>query len=256
MIDYKTHFKNELLILKKQWYILPFFILAEYFHNCSTNLAYYNHIQGPILPDLLFDILPINDNLSFLNEYITYFILFISFIFSILPIFNTNPFKKTYILTIWFRMMMTVGVSVIMRSFSFLSTSLPGPAYHCRINSVNYNPPTGIKDILFTFDTMSGCGDLIFSGHTNIILIQIILIFYYGRSFISRKIMIVIYILMTSLTILILFLIIIARNHYTVDVLIALYITPLLFHFLLYQFPDYKIITEVECDSVELVIIE
>jgi len=137
--------------------------------------------------------------------------------------------------------MITLSFSVILRSLSFLSTSLPGSSHHCRIGSTEYNPPTNLKEIFLRFDTMSGCGDLIFSGHTNIIVIQIILIFYYGNKFLSSKIMFIVYFIMTSLLIIIITLILIARNHYTVDVLIALYVTPLLFHFLFYQFPDYII---------------
>tara|TARA_B110000285_G_scaffold149906_1_gene167327 strand:+ start:6939 stop:7697 length:759 start_codon:yes stop_codon:yes gene_type:complete len=238
-MTFKDHFINELQIFKKQWYIIPFFALCSYFHNCSTNLAYYNDIQRPVLHDSLFELLPENDNLSFINEYITNFILLISFLFSFLPLLKPN--KKIYILTIWFRMMITLSFSVILRSLSFLSTSLPGSSHHCRIGSTEYNPPTNLKEIFLRFDTMSGCGDLIFSGHTNIIVIQIILIFYYGNKFLSSKIMFIVYFIMTSLLIIIITLILIARNHYTVDVLIALYVTPLLFHFLFYQFPDYII---------------
>ena len=249
-MNLKSHLVKEIQILKKQWYIIPLFIFSQLFHNCCTNLAYYNDIQRPILSDSLFKILPENDNLSYINEYVTTFILLLSLSFSFIPLFKPN--KNIYVLTIWFRMMITLGVSVMLRSFSFLSTSLPSPSYHCRIGSTEYNPPTNLKEILFTFDTISGCGDLIFSGHTNIIMTQIILIFYYGNKFLCRKIMFLVYFIMTFLLFLLIFLILIARNHYTVDILIALYVTPLLFYFLLHQFPDYKINNnEIKLNDIE-----
>jgi len=47
------HFDKELQILKKQWYIIPFFLIYQLFHDFSTNLVYYNDIQRPILSDSL-----------------------------------------------------------------------------------------------------------------------------------------------------------------------------------------------------------
>ena len=56
-----------------------------------------------------------------------------------------------------------------LRTLTVPLTSLPGPAPHCRPNSTDYNPPENWIDIVTRVGPMHGkfntCGDLLFSGH-------------------------------------------------------------------------------------------
>jgi hypothetical protein len=238
-MNLKEQLKKELYIIKKKWYIILFFIFSQYFHNCCTNLAYYFHVQKPLLFDVGFYYLPSKD-LNFYEEIITNFILISTLCFSLLPFYYRN--NKIYTTTIILRNMLTLSISVFLRSITFLSTRISSSSYHCRIDSEVYNPPNNLHDIFLRFDTSKGCGDMIFSGHENIMFIQILIIFYYGNKLdLSKKIMYILYFLYSLLLISASLIILICRNHYTVDVVISLYVTPLLFYFLLKKFPDYKI---------------
>jgi hypothetical protein len=90
----------------------------------------------------------------------------------------------------WWQVMSLISVAHFLRFVTFVSTSLPGPADHCKPSYANYKvPDTDIKTILFR---KSGpldlnCGDLIFSGHVFQVRLFVLLLFRMHYSLIQMK---------------------------------------------------------------------
>ena len=126
----------------------------------------------------------------------------------------------------------TYSIGVALRVCSFLGTLLPSPAAHCRLVSeggtLNPNQPiiASVPDIFTTFDTEHGCGDLIFSGHTLFFLIAVLVTLSYLRvRYVQRAgqllllcVCLPLFVAATVAT----------SRHYTVDVLVALFVTTML----------------------------
>ena len=134
-------------------------------------------------------------------------------------------------MVIWCRAIFVMEISVLLRIVSFLSTSLPGPAPHCQPNSTEYNPPKSLYSIIMSVDVLKGCGDLIFSSHTTLATSLVLSVHVYARYYFSicfyRFMMYCVY---WPLLLLLCGLIISARKHYTIDVVVALYVTPLVYY--------------------------
>ncbi|MES1922096.1 hypothetical protein MHBO_003612 [Bonamia ostreae] len=81
-------------------------------------------------------------------------------------------------------------------------------------------------------DFFTGCGDLIFSSHTLIVLNIALTVRHYSE---SKAVKIFVW----ALVIMLVPLIIAGRHHYTVDVVIASYVVPLVWNFIL-SFNDPK----------------
>ena len=124
-----------------------------------------------------------------------------------------------------------------LRTFTVPLTSLPGPATHCRLDAVNYHPPTDWIDVVTRIGPMHGqfntCGDLLFSGHmcyTNVALLL------YLRNLDQRwphpKWLHIRWIVASLYLLVVALLCIAARKHYTVDVVLGILISSLIFfHF-------------------------
>jgi len=98
-------------------------------------------------------------------------------------------------------------------------------APHCRIGSQEFNPPKNIFEIFTRIDTINGCGDLIFSGHfTHAITSTIFIWNYFGKKFILKYINL-------FLCCVLFFLIIASRKHYTIDLIIPIYLIPFVYQF-------------------------
>jgi len=122
------------------------------------------------------------------------------------------------------------------RALVYLSTRLPGPPNHCQPKIVagaggkDRLPRAGNSDIasIFALEFEESCGDLIFSGHTiNIVVILVCLYYYVNRMYgPERKIAARCVLMIVTLLVLAnLFLILCAKNHYTVDILCSILIT-------------------------------
>ena len=142
----------------------------------------------------------------------------------------------------YIRTTFVMALCLICRSISFLSTSLPGPAPHCQPSSTEYSPPETIYDVLFTLDAFKGCGDLIFSSHTTLCFTLILTVHVYSPQFFPKKIChILSYCVFFPIIAIMAILIIAARKHYTVDIVVALYTTPLLYYASYYFMDDLEI---------------
>lgn len=222
--------------IKKNHYLFYYIAITVYFHNVMTNLVYYLHKQDKILHDLLFDILPRYHKIGTISDIfsILYFIIFLIFI--IHPYFIKRKYLTTDIL---FVMIKTYILTTILRCLSFIFTILPSPSDQCIIGSKEYNPPK-LKEIFTRFDMFNGCGDLIFSGHTNIIMIISVIIIYYIKGIFNKRLEGYIIIFITLYTLFFFVIILIARNHYTVDVIVAIYTTILSFYLVMNNFKIHK----------------
>jgi len=133
--------------------------------------------------------------------------------------------------SLWIRTLFVMAMGIILRCITFLSTSLPGPAPHCQPNSLEYKPPLTVNEIVYRIDPLKGCGDLIFSSHTMLALCFVLSLHYYLKHFVSPlKYYLIMYGIYWPSMIILGFFIIAARKHYTVDVVVAFYIAPLLYH--------------------------
>lgn len=141
---------------------------------------------------------------------------------------------------IWIRTLFVMAMCIILRCITFLSTSLPGPAMHCKLNSMDYKPPEDMYSILFRVNAFKGCGDLMFSSHTSLALCLVLSAFKYLPYFVKAKFYyyLIMYAMYFPLILMQVLLIISARKHYTVDIVVALYVTPLLYFVSFYIKPD------------------
>lgn len=125
------------------------------------------------------------------------------------------------------------SIVYLLRAFTVFWTSLPGPAPHCRdLNT--YRSPSGWLDMVTNIHAMYGhcntCGDLIFSGHTAFTLTAALLL---GRKLDrSWRFSLLRWLGIASYQGTVLFLIVAGRKHYTVDVVLGVIVTFLVFfHF-------------------------
>lgn len=254
------HFLAELRMLKTDY---PFILSATFvtaFQSSFTNIAYWQHAQLNAanrvpLKDIAFEILPALDGKMWIvSEYICWFIVGSSvacIISNLIVKWNAPHGRPIYNVQILRRMGMTVACCQILRTVSFLVTTLPGASRQCRYtvpdgltsaamldgpapdegNPPGYAPPTDLYDIIFRFDSTNGCGDLMFSSHTIFTMTFVCLIFKYFNFKWLKLTMVLCQILIVPF-------ILAARKHYTVDVFTALYVTPLVFEILWTRFPD------------------
>jgi len=115
------------------------------------------------------------------------------------------------------------------RFFTYAVTGLPGPAPHCA---------PGAQSAIFDGNIWGtnkvnsvNCGDLIFSGHMLFVLTMALAITHHRHSLWRRRhLQLAIPVLFWIMCIVQALFIIMARNHYSVDIVVATYVTPLLWH--------------------------
>ena len=211
-------------------------VSIAYLHKTAANLAYYLHEPAvEPLKDVGFLLLKeIAPKYQMWSE-VVFFLPIISMFAEIfkellLWIVYGSSFSTAYLM--FMRFAITSNACAILRCLSFLSTMLPGPRYHCRPGSKKYNPPKNVKEIFTRTDFFNGCGDLIFSNHTvlnmtaNMILIDYIYPQFYMKIY------------LWACTAVFLLLVIACRKHYTVDIVVALYVVPLMYSYLYTHMSD------------------
>lgn len=225
-----TYIKTELNIFKQIWYqLIPTIILLLYFGIIVfRSLAFYRYEQRPVLKDLGFQIIPkIPQLLGFSNLLLSLqhsLIFLLSFIlliknYSYFSIQYTGP----YIINIWRRYFNIITIGNILRFLTYISTSLPGPAEHCQPGSTDYHPPTKWYQIFYTFNS-ANCGDLIFSGHLFHLIIAMFIFNKYASDIISNNYLLITLKILSWIAIpLEIFLILATRQHYSVDLIVAIY---------------------------------
>ncbi|EJW04821.1 hypothetical protein EDEG_00991 [Edhazardia aedis USNM 41457] len=164
------------------------------------------------LPDIVHEILP----LSMTNQGIVLATVDIS-MYSFLVFTVLAVLTRRDAVNIGIRMFSTISISYLLRILIVTQTNLPSPTSNCR---------KIVKNFLTEFG-QDRCGDLIYSGHTIPLTICIYtwLTYSFFKSFLGELLK---NILRTRVAILgysTLFMIIICRMHYTIDVILAIYST-------------------------------
>ena len=239
--------------LEKEWFffkkhlinIVIGLILAFYVGGgIGRNIAYYRNVQGPRLQDLGYDLIPeINDQYNFISEVILWTINVIGFGILFVPIFHHPQRQVLSTINMGVRILNVLVIGNFLRPIMYLGTSLPSPADHCMPGSPTYDPPTTVLEIFTHYSSVSGnCGDLIFSGHTLQDMILLLHVYRHSKDIFlgSNKARIILTSVMSVLIALQLIFIIASRNHYTVDVVVGLYVSSTLWYIYNNKFPKDK----------------
>lgn len=229
--------KREIKMFEKVWFcLLMMAITFPILHNFATNYIYYMHQRRPRLPDIGFYIFP-EMQFEWLNADLVMTILILLFVlFMFTPFFacfhpNNEQNENIYfVCAMLFRFGLSTSVCTLLRIITFVSTLLPSPAAHCLPDSIDYNPPKNTIEMLTRLDLYKGCGDLIFSSHTLIAINMALVVHHYS---VDKRFKLIFW----ALTITLILMIIVSRNHYTVDIVVASYVTPLVWNYIL-KFSD------------------
>jgi len=251
-------------VLMKEWYLLKYYFwrlcLSWFFtvYICdmvARRLAYLLHypishyvrtenenlVKIPRLEDLGHKILPDwseNEFVLVLNE-VVQAVAFISAIgFLIIMLFCEKRFLKgVAVVNITVRVSYCFSTLHFIRSISYLSTSLPGPATHCISPELEErNKPQNITDIFFPGNILENCGDLIYSGHMASVVTLFCAIISYSNKLITEEdqdkkkwcifckplSIIIIALLCVVVTLLQAVMTIGTRQHYTVDAVLGI----------------------------------
>lgn len=183
-----------------KWWILSLFLLVTLLVHPSAQYTAYlkgRHFNGKIvLPDLMHDLLPHNFHLKRVGDYM--FILLLG-VFFLLTYQRGNQ-------TDFFDWLKIAAFIFLFKSITMSVTTLPDSQGHCEYRG---------------FLNSGGCNDLIFSCHTAMITMTLL----FTSLLLPKKFapLLVAY-LLTAI-----YFIISTRNHYTVDVLLGLYIGTTMF---------------------------
>lgn len=211
----------------------------------AVNVAFYLHVPSSTpLPDLGFLFIPeqaVDSMWRPLSDFLT---AGVPVLFMLQSLAMTRE-NRAAVISTFFR---CATVCYLLRGLTIALTSLPGPAPHCRVGSTTYFPPQNWIDVVTRIGPMYGnynsCGDLIFSGHmayTNsaVLLYLRVLDRYHPRFSNLRWTLGGVYLLVLAV------LCIAGRKHYTVDVVLGLLVSALVFfHFehswtpLCFQYPS------------------
>ena len=243
----RRNLRLEYELLLRSWKLLLFCVLFQYVHNIATNLVYYLHVPaGDPLPirDLGFELFSPgleDDDQQRVSEMIFGITIAVIVLFALSPLF-TEPREeqqppqqqpRLYVIVMGTRYARVLVLAQALRILSFLSTILPSPNFHCRAGAPDYDPPTTATEIIFRLDATNGCGDLIFSSHMIFCTVGGLTIHHYSH---NRYLKMIVWALIGVLGCLI----VAARKHYTVDVIVAWYTCPLLWFYCAQTYKDDK----------------
>lgn len=241
----KAHWKKEKILLKFNYKVLLLGVFFQYVHSVGTNVAYYLHQQREPLYDLGFATFPaLSRQMQVLSEVMFFVLVGGTILFALSPFFNRTMKRKLYTTLMLSRF---IGVCVLaqsLRVITFLATSLPGPNYHCRPGSTEYNPPRTAYDIFLRQDAFTGCGDLVFSSHTIFVLLCALTYTKYSDNVWGKR-------FMWFMVLIFGFMVVAARKHYSIDIVVAWYTVPLIWIAYDVFFPDRlpQVILDMESSS-------
>ncbi|OMH80237.1 Phosphatidylinositol:ceramide inositolphosphotransferase [Zancudomyces culisetae] len=186
-----------------------FFGLAYWFNNVMANFASKRSMKVEeevgrrlVLPDLGFELLPTTSLLGLTDAFVTLTIV----ISVLLLLVYERPYRFLG------RFLLAWGLSLLLRITTIGTTSLPDPRSTCEYITGN----------IFTEVALHRCGDLIFSGHTIIYATNFMACFSFSpRNILGKIITLLVFGVAISGSIIVLA----NRAHYTVDVLLAWYIS-------------------------------
>ncbi len=168
-------------------------------HIYNQSLVYYQNYEERPLYDTLHSIIPYNQYSIYFSEIIMiFFVLLIIYLF----------YKKRNI-SIFYNFIILLALIQLIRSLLFSLTLLPDSSNKC------------------TFSIMVGsCNDLLFSGHISGALLILLFVYKYQlfKSKMMKHILIALFILMNIF-------ILSSRNHYSIDIIIGIIVTYVIYTF-------------------------
>ena len=237
----KLQLLEELALLQRPqfWPTLLGCAAMQYIHGIAGQAALYMHQPAPALSDLGFKMVKEwSQGMWWFSELVTV-TQFLSFaLFLAWPLAAASPRAQPSIVALR-RAMVTVAICQLLRALSFSVTQLPAPGRQCQPGVAEPVPwPVTWLDWLkvdVKRQASQGCGDLIFSSHVTFGLTFTLAIWHYasrGRVDAAFRAIMSVCLVAQCLGI------IGARKHYTVDVVVALYVVPLVWEALLRRMAD------------------
>jgi len=208
--------------------------------NIADTFCKQNRSGARLTQDIGFDILP-----EFVSEYTNSPLTLLTMVLVVICIrsFVFENAKEVYVINVVTRLLSVVAIGTILRFFTYISTTLPGSANHCLESNPNieHDRPKTIHEILFTLKGHSestgsigtyNCGDLTFSGHQLTTVTTALCCLRYAR--LSNPTNNPISLIFSGFVWLLVFIqactIVMARYHYTMDITISCYLTPLIWN--------------------------
>lgn len=224
----------EINLLAENWKYLLAGLIFQYFHGLAARGVHYFHRPGPLLQDVGFFLLPeLGQDKAYISETVFIFVFLSFFLWSFHPFILKS--KKIYTVLLWCRVLAFLSACQILRVVTFYSTQLPGPNYHCREGSkfATLPPPDNILEAfrIVPGGILYGCGDLIFSSHMIFSLVFVRTYQKYGMQRFVKQCAWLIIVIQS-------FLIVAARKHYTVDIVVAWYTVNLVVSFIDHKLPE------------------
>lgn len=233
-LAFKVHLRREWLLFGKFRHWGPCFIglpIVMFIENFAGNIVFMLHIPAPRFDDMGYRLIPpLPPSMHIWSEYLAIAQLVLPLLYVLQGfMFPNRPKHKQFYFSICLaRACLLLCILRLLRTITFLSTILPAPADHCQPGA-GAVPPETVWDILFTL--RDGCGDLLFSGHMCFAMVLACIMQKYGR---YTPLKVFIWCASCVLGIMI----VAARKHYSVDVILAAYTVPLVFIALERYFPD------------------
>lgn len=233
-----------------------FFNVSVVMEDAKANLTALNG-ESFVLDDLGYSLFPdLSSSAAALNanEYLATLIQGMTTAFLVVPyIISFQNRARPHLMAIWLRLLRALASVHLLRTLTYMATSIPGPANHCQsIRWTSKHGAQGSEEIghahvltlvqifLDTYNLThnSNCGDLIFSGHTvNAMTNVMTLHFYVWRTMPPWLARVICAIAWLAFFVQI-FLVLSSHNHYAVDTVVGLYTAPLNFMLWVYLFPD------------------
>lgn len=248
-------------LLRRQWKIYTACLVVILYGGSVVfrNLAFFLYVPGERLPrDVGFDLLPE------VKGYVTnvpLFLLQITCVATCVLTFAPIAPKAPFAVNILRRWGAVEAIGTLLRFVTYISTSVPGAADHCLLSKnpdLQQNQPKTLRDILWSIKVdgvgLEGhsskpgsynCGDLVFSGHMLMACAYALVANRYTPSVVNMPRRMQTWLFRPALVVLVLtqaVLTLMARNHYSMDVVIGLYVTPLLWHWY---------ITVLDCEEMQ-----
>lgn len=228
----RRHLAKERVLLRANLRVVVLGLMFQWVHSTATNVVYMLHVQRQPLYDLGFEVLPpLSRDWQIISELVFFAFIAGILVFALTPLVRERKGPARYIMTLVARYIAVLMLCQALRIMSFMATVLPGPNYHCRPGSLEYAPPQTAADVFARTDAFKGCGDLVFSSHTIFVMTCALTYQRYGSSVNTKR-------LMWAVVFVFGLLVVAARKHYTLDVVVAWYTVPLVWVAYERYFPD------------------
>lgn len=210
------------------------------------NLAFYRFEPRPRLRDLGFDTLPDLENNEFweaVKDVPMTTSMWMMGLTCIASLMFGSGNKTPYAVNMLRRVLAMLSLGHCLRFCTYISTTMPGTTERClpgHLDQMHPPQPTTLKEVFFTriaLNPGNNCGDLLFSGHVLGVVTPVLMVGKYGESvfvdshIISRRLFRGILTVSWSLIFMQSALILMMRNHYTADIVVSLYVSPLLWDY-------------------------